>query len=234
MHHKIEVVIMAGGKGERLMPLTANTPKPLLKIGDKPIIEYCTDRLASYGIKHINITVNYLSNQIIAYFKENNKHQINFNYIKEPKSLGTIGALKLIKNFSKDYLLVMNADLLTNVNFNSIFKDFISKGSDALIATVPYNVVIPHDLVEIKKGLVTNFKKKHSYSYNLNAGIYIFKKDCLDFIPENTFFDATDLIETLLEKGKKISNYQISDYWLDIGKHDDFKKAQEDIKRLKL
>ncbi|WP_179333111.1 nucleotidyltransferase family protein [Winogradskyella costae] len=233
MHNKIDVVIMAGGKGERLMPLTKNTPKPLLKIGNKPIIEYSTDRLASYGIKHINISTNYLSHQIVSYFEENNEHQIDFNFIKESKSLGTIGALKLIEHFNNDYILVMNADLLTNVNFESIFNDFISKKGDALIATIPSKVNIPHGVVETKAGFVTDLKEKPSYTYYSNAGIYIFKKECFEFIPENNFFDATDLIEILLAKRKKIVNYPILNYWLDIGKPEDFEKAQQDIKHLK-
>ncbi|GAA4242395.1 nucleotidyltransferase family protein [Winogradskyella damuponensis] len=234
MLNKIDVVIMAGGKGKRLMPLTADTPKPLLKVGNKPIIEYNTDLLASYGIKHINITVNYLSDQIIAYFQKNNPHQIDFNFIKEPKFLGTIGALKLNKNLKKDYILVMNADLLTNANFEAIFNGFLSKKGDALIATIPYKVNIPHGVVETKAGYVTDLKEKPSYTYYSNAGIYMFKKECLNFIPENIFFDATDLIEVLLSKNKKIINYPILTYWLDIGKPKDFEKAQEDIKHIKL
>ena len=234
MHSKIDVVIMAGGKGNRLMPLTKNTPKPLLKIGKKPIIEYNIDLLASQQIKQINISVNYLKEQIIEHFKENNKHQIDFNFIIESKPLGTIGSLKLMKHLNKDYVLVMNADLLTNINFEALFNDFLIKKGDALIVTIPYYVEIPHDVIETKEGLVTQLKAKHSYSYNLNAGIYLLKKECINFIPENTFFDATDLIEVLLKKGKKITNYPISEYWLDIGKPEDFKKAQEDIKNIKL
>lgn len=234
MHNKIDVVIMAGGKGTRLIPLTENTPKPLLKVGNKPIIEYNTDLLASYGIKQITITVNYLSEQIIAYFKDNNKHQIDFNYVKEDQPLGTIAALKLIKNFKTDYILVMNADLLTNANFNEMFNNFLSKKGDALMATIPYKVNIPHGVVETKAGFVTDLKEKPSYTYYSNAGIYIFKKEYLDLIPKNTFFNATDLIEVLLAKGKKIINYPILNYWLDIGKHEDFEKAQEDIKNINL
>ncbi|WP_179336593.1 sugar phosphate nucleotidyltransferase [Winogradskyella ludwigii] len=233
MHNKIDVVIMAGGKGKRLNPLTNLTPKPLLKIGDKPIIAYCTELIASHGVKHINVTINYLGEQIVDYFKTNNKHQIDFNFIKEAQPLGTIGALKLIKNFKTDYILVMNADLLTNVNLKALFNHFLSKKADALIATIPYQVNVPHDLVETEEGYVTSLKAKHSYSYHLNSGIYIFKKSCLDFIPENTFFDATDLIKVLLSNGIKIINYPIHDYWIDIGKPKDFKKAQEDVKHTK-
>ncbi|MUU78130.1 sugar phosphate nucleotidyltransferase [Winogradskyella endarachnes] len=234
MYQKLDVVIMAGGKGNRLMPLTQNTPKPLLKIGHKPIIEYNIDLLASQQIKEINISVNYLKEQIIDYFKTNNPHQINFNFITESKSLGTIGALKLMKNLYNDYILVMNSDLLTTINFEALFNQFLSNKSDALIATVPYNIKVPHDIIETKKGLVTNLKPKHNYTYNLNAGIYLFKRQCIDFIPDDTFFDATDLIKILLTNGKQISNYSISEYWLDIGSPEDFKKAQNDIKNLKL
>lgn len=234
MQNKLDVVIMAGGEGKRLMPLTKHTPKPLLKVGNKPIIEYSTDLLASYGIKHITITVNYLSEQIITYFKENNKHRIDFTYVKEDKPLGTIGPLKLIKNFKSDFILIINADLLTNVDLNEIFNNLLSKEGDALMATVPYKVDVPHGVVETKAGYVIDLKEKPSYTFYSNAGIYIFKKEYLDFIPENTFFNATDLIEVLLAKGKKIINYPILNYWLDIGKHEDFEKAQEDIKHLKL
>jgi len=230
----LDAVIMAGGKGARLMPLTEQTPKPLLKVGDKPIIEYNTDRLASFGIRNINITVNYLGEQIVDYFKINNKHQIDFNYIKEDRPLGTIGALKLIENFNNDYILLMNSDLLTNADFEDIFNNFLLKEGDALVATIPYKVNIPYGVVETKAGYVTNIKEKPSYTYYSNAGIYIFKKECLDFVPEDTFYNATDLIETLLAKKKKIINYPILTYWLDIGKHEDFEKAQEDIKHIKL
>ncbi|WP_296381616.1 nucleotidyltransferase family protein [Winogradskyella sp.] len=230
----LDAVIMAGGKGARLLPLTKQTPKPLLKVGNKPIIEYNTDRLASYGIRNINITVNYLGEQIVDYFKDNNKYQIDFNYIKEDRPLGTIGALKLIKNFNNDYILLMNSDLLTNADFEDIFNNFLLKEGDALVATIPYKVNIPYGVVETKAGYVTNIKEKPSYTYYSNAGIYIFKKECLDFVPKDTFFNATDLIETLLAKNKKIINYPILTYWLDIGKHEDFEKAQEDIKHIKL
>jgi len=230
----LDAVIMAGGKGARLMPLTQQTPKPLLKVGDKPIIEYNTDRLASFGIRNINITVNYLGDQIVDYFNAHNNHQIDFNYIREDRPLGTIGALKLIESFNNDYILLMNSDLLTNADFEDIFNNFLLKEGDALVATVPYKVNIPYGVVETKAGYVTNIKEKPSYTYYSNAGIYIFKKECLDFVPQDTFYNATDLIETLLTKKKKIINYPILTYWLDIGKHEDFEKAQEDIKHIKL
>lgn len=234
MINKLDVVIMAGGKGERLMPFTDQTPKALLKIGEKPIIEYNTDLLASYGVEHIHISVNYLGDQIISYFEKNNKHQISFNFIEESKALGTIGALKKIKSYKNNHILVMNADLLTNVNIEAILSTYLSKKGDALMASIPYKVDIPHGVVETKDGFVTDLKEKPSYTYYSNAGIYIIKKEHLDYIPENRYYNATDLIETLLTEKKKIINYPILTYWLDIGNHDDFEKAQEDIKLFKL
>ncbi|WP_339625068.1 nucleotidyltransferase family protein [uncultured Winogradskyella sp.] len=230
----LDAVIMAGGKGSRLMPLTEHTPKPLLKVGDKAIIKHNTDRLASYGIRNINITLNYLGEQIVSFYEKNNEHQIKFNYVTEDKPLGTIGALKLIKEFENDYILLMNSDLLTNADFEDIFNNFLLKEGDALIATIPYKVNIPYGVVETKEGYVTDLKEKPSYTYYSNAGIYIFKKECLDFVPDNAFFNATDLIDVLIKKGKKIINYPILSYWLDIGKHEDFEKAQEDIKHIRL
>lgn len=128
----------------------------------------------------------------------------------------------------------MNADLLTNVNIEAILSTYLSKKGDALMASIPYKVDIPHGVVETKDGFVTDLKEKPSYTYYSNAGIYIFKKEHLDYIPENRYYNATDLIETLLTEKKKIVNYPILTYWLDIGNHDDFEKAQEDIKLFKL
>ncbi|WP_299123955.1 nucleotidyltransferase family protein [uncultured Winogradskyella sp.] len=230
----LDAVIMAGGKGSRLMPLTEKTPKPLLKVGGKPIIKHNTDRLASYGIRNINITLNYLGEQIVKFYDENNEHQLHLNYITEDKPLGTIGALKLIENFENDYILLMNSDLLTNADFEDIFNNFLLKEGDALIATIPYKVNIPYGVVETNEDYVVDLREKPSYTYYSNAGIYIFKKECLEYVPKGEFFNATDLIDILLKNEKKVINYPILSYWLDIGKHEDYEKAQEDIKHIRL
>lgn len=229
----IDAVIMAGGKGTRLLPLTETTPKPLLKVGDKPIIEYNTDNLASFGIRNLNITVNYLGEQIIEYFEKNNKQNLNINFVKEDQPLGTVGAIQYIESFKNDYILLMNSDLLTTIDFEDMFNEFILNEGDMIVGTIPYKVDIPYGVVETKDNYVVSLKEKPTYTYYSNAGIYIFNKSCLDLIPKDTFYNATDFIEALMAENRKVINYPILNYWLDIGKHEDFKKAQEDIKHLR-
>ncbi len=229
----LDAVIMAGGKGTRLRPLTLDTPKPLLKVGDKPIIEYNVDRLSLFGINHINITINYLGEQLVDYFGDGIEKKLNIRYVKEDKPLGTIGSLKQVETFYNDYILLMNSDILTNIDFEDMYNEFMSKEGDMIVATVPYKVNIPYGVVETKNNYVTSLKEKPSYTYYSNAGIYIFKKECLKHLPKNDFFNATDLIEKLIELDRKVINYPILGYWLDIGKHEDFQKAQEDVKHLK-
>jgi len=229
----LDAVIMAGGKGKRLRPLTLKTPKPLLKVGDKPIIEYNIDRLSLFGINHLNISVNYLGEQLVDYFGDGSSHDISIKYVWEEKPLGTIGSLNLIDTFHNDYILLMNSDLLTNIDFEDLFNDLIDKKGDMIVATIPYKVNIPYGVVETTGNFVKSLKEKPTYTYYSNAGIYIFKKECLNLIPKKDFFNATDLIEKLLSENRNVVNYPILSYWLDVGKHEDFKKAQEDIKHIK-
>jgi dTDP-glucose pyrophosphorylase len=229
----IDAVIMAGGVGSRLMPLTKNTPKPMLKIGGKPIIEYNIDLLKSYGISNLTLSVNYLANIIEDYYSDGANKSLNISYITETKPLGTIGAVKQIKKFHNDYILVMNSDLLTNINLEAMFDELISNNADMIIATTDYQVQIPYGVIESKSNKVIALKEKPTYTYYSNAGIYIFKKEMVNFIPEKTHFNATDLLEKLIEQKHKVLHFPITDYWLDIGKHDDFKKAQKDIKNIR-
>jgi len=229
----IDAVIMAGGVGSRLMPLTENTPKPMLKIGGKPIMEYNVDLLKSYGISHLTLSVNYLANIIEDYYKDGSEKEMHISYITENEPLGTIGAVKQIKQFHNDYILVMNSDLLTNINLEAMFKELVSNNADMIIATTDYKVQIPYGVVESDCNKVTGLKEKPTYTYYSNAGIYIFKKEMVNFIPQNTHFNATDLLEKGIAENKKILHFPITDYWLDIGKHIDFEKAQKDIKNIK-
>jgi len=229
----IDAVVMAGGKGSRLMPLTENTPKPMLEIGSKPIIEYNLDLLKNHGVENVHISVSYLADKITSYFKGGEEMDLNICYLTEDKPLGTIGALKGVKEFNNDYVLVMNSDLLTNIDLDAMFRNFVIEDADMTIATTDYQVQIPYGVVETEKDRIIALREKPTYTYFSNAGIYIFKRELVDLIPENIFFDATDLLEVLLEKGKKVLHYPIKNYWLDIGKHQDFEKAKNDIKSLK-
>ncbi len=231
----VDAVIMAGGKGERLLPLTANTPKPLLKVGDKPIIEHNVDRLGYFGIDNIYITIKYLGDLIKDFFQDGSSKEMTIKYVSEVNPLGTIGAVSLIDSFTYDDVLIMNSDLLTNIDWENFYDDFKESNADMMIATVPYQVQIPYAVLETTdNNHILSFKEKPTYTYYSNAGIYLIKKSHLSIIPKNSFYNATDLIEELIRQNKKVISYSILGYWLDIGRHDDYKKANEDIKHIKL
>lgn len=224
----IDSVIMAGGKGLRLRPLTETIPKPLLKIGKKEIISYNFDRLYQYGITNQHITVNYLAEQIENYCASYNK-DINFNIVFEPEMLGTAGALSLINNFKHDTILLMNSDLLTNIDYEDFYKTFLEKDADMLVASVPYEINLPYAVFEIEQRRIKSLKEKPTYMHYANAGIYLFKKELLNLVPKNKIYNATDFMEDVILKNYKLIHYPIRSYWLDIGKHKDFEKAQRDV-----
>lgn len=228
----IDAVIMAGGKGERLRPLTDTVPKPLLKVGGKEIISYNFDRLLQFGITNQTVTVNYLGHKIDDFCKGYNS-EINFNIIKEDKFLGTAGSLSLIEDFSNDVILLMNSDLLTDIDYEDFYKSFIKNEADILVASVPYPVSIPYAIFENEDLKVKSFKEKPEYIYYANAGIYLIKRKALNLIPKDEFYNATDLMEKIIELDMKLIHYPMHNYWLDIGKPADFKKANEDINNLK-
>lgn len=229
----MDALIMAGGKGARLRPLTLKTPKPLLKIGDKPIIEYNVDRLNQFGVKNLNISVKYLGKQVEDYFKDGAEKGMNISYLWEDEPLGTIGVAYKIKELRHDYLLVMNSDLLTNIDFEDMFKAFLESDADMIVATIPYEVNVPYAVLETKNNTVTSLKEKPTYTYYSNAGIYILKKSALKHIPEEKLYNATDLLEDIIKSNGNVVHYAILGYWLDIGKPQDFEKAQKDFNRIK-
>jgi NDP-sugar pyrophosphorylase family protein len=229
----VDAVIMAGGRGQRLRPLTDVTPKPLLKVGNKPIMEHNMDRLALYGIDDFWVSIKYLGEQIEQYFGDGRDRNAQISYVWEDEALGTIGAVSKIKNFGHDYVLITNSDLLTNLDYEQFFLDFINKDADLSVVTIPYQVNIPYAVLETANGMISSFKEKPTYTYYSNGGIYLVKRSALKYLPENKFFNATDLMEKLIEEGHKVISYPLSGYWLDVGKHEDFEKAQVDILQIK-
>lgn len=229
----VEVLLMAGGRGERLRPLTDEVPKPMLHVGDKPIIEHNIDRLTLYGIEKIYISVKYKAEQIISYFNDGNNKGLQINYLHEEKPLGTLGAVQLIENIETDSILVMNSDLLTNIDFEGFYKLFEESRADMIVASTPYRVDVPYGVLETTGNQITSLKEKPSYVYFSNAGIYLIRKEVLKRIPKGQFYNATDLMDELIADGKKVINYPIVHYWLDIGKPEDFQKAQNDIQFIK-
>lgn len=229
----IDAVIMAGGRGERLRPLTDTTPKPLLKVGDKPILEHNLDRLRLFGIDDFWITLKYLGEQIESHFNNGHQKNIEIEYVYENEPLGTIGAVSKITNFSHDYVLVTNSDLLTNIDYEHFFLDFLKQEADFSVVTIPYSVDIPYAVLETNNGHVLNFREKPTYTYYSNGGIYLMKREVLKHLPIEKHFNATDLMETLIKNGSKVVSYPLAGYWLDIGRHEEYEKAQKDIKTIK-
>jgi len=229
----VDAVIMAGGRGQRLQPLTNDTPKPLLKVGDKPIMEHNLDRLAAFGIDDFWFSVKYLGEQIEKYFKEGDDKNVNIKYVWEDEALGTIGAVSKIDDFLHDYILVTNSDILTNLDYEHFFLEFIKAEADLAIVTIPYEVNVPYAVLETEQGKVNSFVEKPTYTYYSNGGIYLMKRSCLSHIPKNSFFNATDLVEALIKDGRNVMSYPLLGYWLDIGQHEEYQKAQRDIDQIK-
>ncbi len=229
----IDAVIMAGGKGQRLLPLTAETPKPMLKVGGKPIIEHNLDRLALFGIDDFWISINYLGEQIESYFEDGYIKNVHISYVRENKPLGTIGSVSKIDDFKHEYVLITNSDLLTNLDYEHFFLDFLDQKADMAVVTIPYKVNIPYAVLETVEGRVLNFTEKPTYTYYSNGGVYLVKRALLNQIPKEDFFNATDLIDILIKQGKNVYSYPLMGYWLDIGNPSDFERAQHDIMKIK-
>lgn len=229
----VDAVIMAGGRGIRLAPLTDNVPKPMLPLGSKPIIEHNVDRLLQFGIENICITVRYLGEQIISHFGNGTEKGANISYYEENLPLGTIGAVGQLPEFKNDTVLVMNSDLFTNIDFEEFYLHFVESDSDMAVASIPYNVSVPYAVLEVENEQIVALKEKPTYTYYSNAGLYLMKKSVVDRIPKDRPFDAPDLIEMVANSGGKVTTFPIVGYWIDIGKHEDYAKAKEFIKYLK-
>jgi dTDP-glucose pyrophosphorylase len=229
----VDALIMAGGRGERLKPLTNDTPKPLLKVGDKPIIEHNIDRLNTYGIDDVWISLRYLGTQIESHFGSGAQKSMRINYVNENEPLGTAGALALVNNFVHDRILMMNSDLLTNIDFEEFYLFFEEHDADLAVACIPYQVNVPYAVMETENLVVTGFKEKPTYTHYSNAGIYLMKREVAEMVPLNQHFNATDLMEKLITEGKKVVSYPFMGYWLDIGRHEDYERAQIDINNIK-
>lgn len=228
----VDAVLMAGGKGERLRPLTERIPKPLLPVGDKAIIDHNIDRLICYGVRHISVTINYLGEQIEEHFKVP-KGDILVKTVREPKYLGTIGSIKFVKEFYNDTVLVMNSDLFTNINYEDFYLHFKEHDAEMSVAAVPYTVSVPYGIFDLDGRNIQGLIEKPTYNYYANAGIYLIKRRVLDEIPDDTFFNATDLIEKLIAEGKKVIRFPLNGTWIDIGNPQEYQKANELVKHLK-
>ena len=227
-----KVVLMVGGLGARLRPLTENTPKPMLKVGNKPILQTIVEKFAEYGYTDIVMCVNYKSHIIQDYFGDGSKFGVNVEYILEEQRMGTAGALSLLKEKPTEPFFVMNGDLLTDVNFSHLL-DFHSFGnSEATMCVREYEYQIPYGVIEIKDSEISSIVEKPIQKFFVNAGIYVLSPSVFNYIPENEFFDMPTLFNILIEKQKKVSSFPIHEYWLDIGRMSDFEQAQSEYFRI--
>jgi dTDP-glucose pyrophosphorylase len=219
------VVLMVGGYGKRLKPLTDNTPKPMLPVGNKPFFHYGMEELASQGFHSFYRCVNYLAEQIVEYFGDGHKLGINIKYIIEKEPLGTAGALSLLPKGSLS-MVVMNGDIMTKLCFDMVLNHHREQGNIATMCVSEYEHKIPYGVIEADGYEITAISEKPVNKYLINAGVYILEPSCIDFIPHNTAYDLPSLFKKLISNGEKTGIFPLQDYWLDIGTHDDYQKAQ--------
>ena len=229
----VEAVIMAGGFGTRLRPLTEELPKPMLPIGGRPLMEWTIEQLRRAGVEHINVTTHYKPEKIIDYFGDGRDFGVKLNYLIENHPLGTAGALGLMEEPTKP-LLVINGDILTQVNFRSMLSFHQEHKADMTIAVRKYDFRVPYGVVESDGTFVQKLVEKPTYSFFVNAGIYLLEPSAHRLIPRGQHFDMTDLIHRLLEEGRTVVGFPIVEYWLDIGRPADYERAQEDMAERRL
>jgi NDP-mannose synthase len=224
----MQTIILAGGKGTRLKPYTTVLPKPLMPIGDIPILEIVVRQLKYYGCNKIILAVGHLKELLIAFFNSGRKWDLDIKYSFEDKPLGTAGPLKLIDTkLIEDNFIVMNGDVLTDLNYGEFFE--FHKNNEALctIATYKKPVKINLGVLKLKDDILIDYIEKPTLNYTVSMGVYAFKKETLDYIPDNHYFDFPDLIKKLIEENKKVISYNFDNFWLDIGTPSDFEIATE-------
>jgi dTDP-glucose pyrophosphorylase len=225
----LSAVIMAGGLGTRLRPLTDDLPKPMLPMGDRPLLELTIERLREAGIRRVNVTTHYLAEKITSHFGDGQALDVDINYITEGRPLGTAGGLKLMSDLDET-LLIINGDILTEVDFRSMLAYHRDHGADATVGVRQYEIQVPYGVIECDGMRVRGVREKPVLSFLVNAGIYLVEPTVRRYIPDGERFDMTDLIERLVEKGRHVVSFPIVEYWLDIGRHGDYQQAQEYVR----
>jgi dTDP-glucose pyrophosphorylase len=222
------VILMAGGLGTRLRPLTQDIPKPLLKVGNKPILETIIENFAKYGFVNITISVNYKADMIREYFGDGSEFGVNIDYIQESKRMGTAGALSLIKDRPQEPFFVMNADLLTNVNFEHLLDFHLIEHSVATMCVREYDYQVPYGVIEIEGSNIVSIKEKPLHKFFVNAGIYVLSPQVFEYIPKDQFYDMPTLFDDIIKDELKSISFPVHEYWLDIGRMSDFEQAQHE------
>lgn len=222
-------VIMAGGEGTRLRPLTLDVPKPMVEVGGVPLIERQVEKLIKAGLKRIYISVNYLSEIIEEHFGNGERHGIEIKYLREQGKLGTAGSLGLLPEKPKSPIVVMNGDILTTSDFESLHAFHRAHDAEVTVAAIDYRVEIPYGVLQSKGVYVEALKEKPSQQFLCNAGIYAISPKALDLVENAEFLNMTDIIENCLKTNRPVAVFPIHEYWSDIGTPADLEKAREYI-----
>lgn len=230
--HLNKVVLMVGGLGTRLRPLTEHTPKPMLKVGNKPILETIILNFKKYGFTEIILCVSYKAEIIEEYFGDGTSFGVNIKYIHENKRMGTAGALSLLRDELKEDFFVMNGDLLTNVNFEHMMQYHQSNKAISTMGVREYDFQVPYGVVNLDNENIVSIDEKPIHKFFVSAGVYVLSKDVLEYIPDDKFYDMPTLFEKVIEKKKKSISFLIREYWLDIGRLDEFEKANNEYHKV--
>jgi dTDP-glucose pyrophosphorylase/CBS domain-containing protein len=226
----LRAVVMAGGLGTRLGELTAETPKPMLPVGDRPLLERIVDQLREAGIRHVNLTTHYRADVIAEHFGDGTDHGVEIEYVSEERPLGTAGALGLVE--VNGPILVMNGDILTRIDFRAMHRFHEEHNADMTVAVRPYETRVPYGLVELDGSRISGMKEKPLVRGFVNAGIYLLNPDVRGFVGRDEQLDMPQLIGRLLEGGRAVVGFPLREYWLDIGRPADYKQALVDVERL--
>lgn len=223
------VLVLAGGLGTRLRPITEDRPKPLVEVEGIPILETLINKLASQGFSTVYLSVNYKASMIEDHFGSGSEWNVQIKYLREDKRLGTAGPLSLLPRRVDEPILVLNGDLLTTLNFGRLVDYHDNQSMSATMGVRRHRMEIPYGVVEIERQKIVNIEEKPSEEYFVNAGIYVLGPETLKHVPDNTYYDMPELFQVLVDAGKDVTAYPISEYWRDIGKQEDLEQAEEEF-----
>ena len=226
------VVLMVGGLGTRLRPLTQDTPKPMLKVGNKPILQTIVEKFAEYGFVNITMCVNFNASIIRDYFGDGKEFGVNIDYVLEQKRMGTAGALSLLKERPSEPFFVMNGDLLTNVNFEHILNYHTRNKATATMCVREYDYEVPYGVVKMNDNKIIEIAEKPVQKFFVSAGIYMLSPEILDIIPQDEFYDMPTLFEKAIAQDKNVISFPIHEYWIDIGRLEEYQKANEEYAKV--
>ena len=226
---ELSAVIMAGGYGKRLLPLTEHVPKPMLPVGDRPLLEHTIEQLRRSGISEVNLTTHYLPEQIVEHFGDGGAFGVKLTYLQEDQPLGTAGGLKLGKRPSGPFV-VINGDVLTGVSYQGLLDYHRRHGAELTVGVRKYEIQVPFGVVECDDERVTHLREKPLLTLLINAGIYLLEPSACNAIPDGVRFDMTDLIQRLLDEERVVVSFPIIEYWQDVGRLEDYRQAEEDVR----